>query len=630
MNASNFLKCFLVWVGLCVFYQGAHAGDCDLPPGVSVSGKYITGAISVNLGSNKSAQINLFVQNKIFSDGRCAAKVYRGAEALWQSLYNDYVNSGMTFKNIQILADSISGKETAGIYIEEGIGACGYNGFDKTITCGPSSDPSQKGVMAHENMHGWQFQFVLGPNGIQYYLAFAHFANLVYEAEQSNKASLSGTLNGKKWNLDYLTYGLQSEEEWGAEVFSDWLLGTTSGAVWPYIVEHQSAYVEYFNCLWKTDTSPSECALLLNLPMRFAEVDPTLIPPGSVTTKINVPGQGSKTVTFSQTQSQAIWNVCFNEFKGTATSNDFKTLQALIDEVSPGLPDDAAHYYKLMYADANHDNVIDWLCKYSGPGPSGVGNGEYLWNKENKDGTYTFLISGKGADDYVEYKQDPYLTLPSMAGGAIAQPQFREWQGQFGSANGAKTFHVHGNYPWYPIFASRITNIGKRWMIGPACGSCDPPLSYGSKLTVNCPNNKGVKVRNDVFFIPTNAPGGKESQYNTVIVNYEEVKCGENDPLSFSVSNPYENCAIDLSLLRTKIWFYAETQNGRLRNITCSFPNFSKCPEVKALTQQLDDLYKKYAKSDNRKGQGQKANLKKMITMIQTNLDEAKKKCLEN
>jgi hypothetical protein len=431
-----------------------HAESCSIPSDVTVVGHNLVGTFDVHVSHKKKKTLNLFVENVMFPNNQCPGDVYTGSVSLWQSLYQDYINAGMTENNVQILASSISGTQSSGIYIRKTVNACGYNGLNKTITCSGSTNQGQKGVMAHENMHGWEFQFLNDSTGIQFYLAFAYFANKVYAAEQANGGSISGTYKQQPWTLNYLTYGLQNEAEWGSEVFADWLLGTANHAVWPYIDANEHELVTYFNCLWKTDTTPTKCTLALSPPVTFASSDPTLNPPESVTSNVNTPS-GPKKVTFSQAQSQSIWNVCFNPYKHSASQNDYNKLQAIIDDVAPDLPDNAAYNYKLMYADANHDNVIDWFCEYSGPVPN-VGNGQYLWNKQNKYGTYTFVISGKGPSDYVEYKQDPFLNIPSMANGAIAQPQFREWQGQFGSANGAKQFAGYTVYPWYPIFASQI------------------------------------------------------------------------------------------------------------------------------------------------------------------------------
>jgi hypothetical protein len=167
-----------------------QAGECDLPPGVVVDGSNIKGQVALSLGGGQTANMNLFVQNITFSDGRCAAQVYRGAALLWQSLYNDYVSKGITAKNIQRLVDSITGTPTSGVYVASNLSACGYTGLAKQITCGPSADSGQKKIMAHENMHGWQFPFVYDASGIQFYEVFTHFSNLVYKAYVNDPASL--------------------------------------------------------------------------------------------------------------------------------------------------------------------------------------------------------------------------------------------------------------------------------------------------------------------------------------------------------------------------------------------------------------------------------------------------------
>jgi hypothetical protein len=440
--------------------SNSHAGECDLPPGVSVSGSNITGPMTVKISASQTAVINLYVKNMTYADGRCAAKVFKAAVPLWQSLYNDYRNRGMTEKNIKRLADSISGIPGAGVYIDQNLSACGYHGANRTIVCTSATHESQKGMMAHENMHGWQYQFETDQVGwIKLNNVFAHFANLVYTDYQKNPGSLRGTgwsvynkpTNQRETNW---VYGMQNEVEWGAEVFADWVRNTTGSSVWPYIKSRHPALVEYFDCVWKTDTNPSECARRVDAPIQIADNNPRQNPPNHVTSNVIVNGV-SKSVTFTRAQSQAIWNVCFNNHSGSSSQSDMTIMNNLIKIAAPDLPGNPASAYRLGRVDANHDNVYDWVCTYEGPGPIGLGSGNYLWNKLNKNGAFSFIVSGKSGDTYAEYKQDPFLQLPTI-NGSLAQPRYREWQGQYNSAFGAVPFRRGNGDIWYDVFTRKI------------------------------------------------------------------------------------------------------------------------------------------------------------------------------
>jgi len=370
---------------LCAIFflpaKNAQAQGCDLPPGVTLSGSNIVGPMTLNIGNRNTENVNLYVENITWPDGRCAAKVFRDSSALWVKLYDMYVNKGITSKNIRILIDSIRGVPGAGVYVKNNVGACGYNGYDRTIHCTESFDPGMLYMMAHENMHGWQFQsFVNNPiAGINYLNAFTHFSNLVYRDYMRNPINLSGT----NWNLIIPNsgvpgvvnwiYGLQNQAEWGAESFSDWLHGTSYLSAWPYAKERQPVFASYLACLLTTDTLASECGRLLNSPLQIAENDPRVNPPVSVRTEVVVDGV-TKILNINQAQSRAIWTVCFNNQTRSPTSqSDLDVMNAVIRSASPYLPESPGWYYKLGYADANHDNVYDWVCTYEGMGPKGVG-----------------------------------------------------------------------------------------------------------------------------------------------------------------------------------------------------------------------------------------------------------------
>ena len=451
-------------IGLLLFSKLTFAGECDIPNGVSVDATTIRGVTQVSLSDAQTANINIFVQNTNYPDGRCPGKVFSDSAALWQSLYLDYMNRGMTSKNIKRLADSISGMNTSGIYITKEEGTCYYNGFNKTISCGPNYGSEKKRVMAHENMHGWEFSYFANDtaSGIEFYMNFTFFANLVYDAYVHNPQSLKGpnwalfTMANGQQEVNWV-YGMQNQAEWGAEVFADWVYSETASSVWSYIEANQFAFKTYFNCLWTTDAKPTDCSRLLMNPVKFANRDPLLNPPDSVISNVLVNG-AIQAIHFTKAQSHAIWNVCFGNLNGSATSTDLATFNSIIKVVAPEIPANAASYYRLGYADANHDNVIDWICSYAGPGPSTVGNGQYLWNRAYQQGTYTFIVSGQSGDDYVEYKQDPFLQLPTI-NGSLAQPQFREWQGLFNSAFGAHTFIGHEGNTWYTTFCNNLPQL---------------------------------------------------------------------------------------------------------------------------------------------------------------------------
>ncbi len=492
-TVSHLIKLILLCLGLSLAKGKVYADDCSLPPRVTevkIDGiLYLKGEMSVPIDQQNTRPINLYIEKTEYPDDtsakdRCAAEVYTQTREIFIELYQDYLTKGVTTENIQILADSISGLKTSGVYINKDPGACTYSGAPRRINCGPTSTDAlgkldQKTFMSHENMHGWQFQFNTNIGGIHFYMAFAHFANHLYNTKNP--------LNYD--DPEAIPYGLQNQYEWGAEVFSDWLLDTNQGKIWPYIDKNLPKYKTYFNCLWKTNNSPSSCAEKLGNPIKLATVDPTQTPPNKVVTTIRTP-DGDVNVEFNKAYSQAIWNVCFDRYKNSASPDDYSVLSQITQYAAPGLPDDAAYYYKLMYADANHDNVIDWLCEYDGPGPSGVGDGYYLWNSENKFGTYTFIVSGDPSNPYVEYKQDPYLTYPSI-NGSLGQPQFREWQGEYGSANGASQFDYHIGYDWYRVFASFITP-GKISAITPNGRKCLDTIGAAGR-------NVGVTLTNCAF-----------------------------------------------------------------------------------------------------------------------------------
>lgn len=473
-NTTTLFGVYLMILFLCLFSanQIAHAQDCDLPPGVSVSGANIVGPMTLNIGNGNTENVNLYVENILWPDGRCAAKVYRDTYGLWVQLYNKYMSKGITAKNIRLLVDSIRGLPGAGVYVKNNVGACGYDGFNRTIHCSQDPNPGMLYLMAHENMHGWEFfHFAkVGSAGINFLNAFTHYSNLVYRDYTQNPNNVRGT----NWNLVYpyggvpgvvnWVYGMQNQAEWGSEIFADWLHDTTVLSAWPYTKARQPAFAAYFDCLWKTDTQPTECARRLNLPLQIANRDPRTIPPSMVYFDVVVDGI-KKSLSIDAVQSRAIWNVCFNNQTGTSnTQSDLDVMDTIVRSASPSLPGSPARSYLLGYADANHDNVYDWVCTYEGPGPIGLGNGNYLWNSaNNKNGAISFIVSGKSGDDYAEYKQDPWHPV-----GTFVQPRFREWQGKFNSAFGAGRFGTDITGEWFGRFSAAIKK---------------PPLPFFKPLT---------------------------------------------------------------------------------------------------------------------------------------------------
>ncbi len=595
---------FLRYFFCCVIFLGtsasAFAQQCTLPPGVVVNGANITGTVQLPVGGSQTMPINLSVLNSgVYPNNGTPCSVYVGTAALWQGMYAKFSAAGVTAANLTSLATSISGVAGAGVFVVPVFSACGYNAAGRTITCGPGTDDWTLETMAHENMHGWEFQKFGGrPATIQFYRAFADFANLVYTAY----TAAPNTLQGPGWQLNYLTYGLQNEMEWGSEVFADWALKGVSRAVWPYIEANLPGYQAYFKCLWTTDSEVTDCARQLSIPIDFAASDPVANPP-------TVAG-------FTQAQSQSIWNVCFNAYRKTASAADFSTVTQLVLAIAPGLSDTASQYYKLAYADANHDGIMDWLCWYDGPGPVGVGNGHYLWNPQNKHGAYSFVVSGKHGDTYAQYTQDPYLTLPSMAGGAIAQPMFREWQGKYGSANGARLFApLFANVWEYPIFSSKITTSPQLYLFGTHCASCAASVNTGAQTKCSCTTLGAANADNTVFAI---------AGLPQLVVNYNRYACSTNQSPAYAPRFPCDERPANPQNLN---WLYADNVNGAFANISCNVPPSSGCAQVDQLRARLDELYRLYGTLDNRKGQGRKAQVKQQLVQLNAAIEAAKDMC---
>ena len=406
-----------------------------------IEGHFLVGKVAVAIGKGIESSFVLHIQRHkrngdqwteqelVVSDGRKPAQVYKDIKVKWQTFYQDMVNKGMPTSEVQQILEGITGPpETEGVWILTGLNAAGYNGLSRKISLGPQT---KWFTIAHESMHGWQWgateSLVNNENAILLQDIFTKWANFVYHTRSSDPEKLQGYSEGDNWQLDYLNYGLQNDAEWLANTFSGWLYGPKKvrGQNWLAMNKSAPEFVNFFDGLWKEGLSVQDSH---KRAFRKNEIKhPQYLPTEGVP---EVEG-------FSKEDTIAIWKVCTN---APDKENYIAHFNRIIKRVAPDLPGSPANHYSLGYGDANHDGTIDWIASYTGPGPIGLGNGNYLWNGENKVGTYTFIVSGKKNDSYAEYRQDPYLTLPSMNNGALAQPWFREWQGKYGSCNGASLF----------------------------------------------------------------------------------------------------------------------------------------------------------------------------------------------
>ncbi|GEM_PF-2036107 len=421
-----------------------------------IVGNFLVGQVVVPLGDEVNGSFVLHVQRHkkngsswtdeplVFGDGRDAPTVYSDTKIRFQTFYQDMIDRGMPLSQMQQMLRGITGGGSAsGVHIQTGASVCGYSGAPRTISCGPNAGWF---TIAHESMHGWQWGAVEDPRndevGILFQDVFTMWANFVYHTRESNPDILKGRSAAGNWELDYLNYGLQNDAEWLANVFSGWLYSPTklNGASWEAMLQSAPEFVEFFDCLWEDGGSPSVCS-------SEAFGDITIKHPQHRATGGIAAVEG-----FTDEDSTAIWKVCL----GAADSNSYKShFDEIVKRVAPNLPGSPADNYSLGYGDCNHDGTTDWVCTYTGSGPSGIGNGKYLWNRDNRVGAYTFIAGGNEFDTYAEYKQDPYSTLPSMAGGALSQPWYREWQGEYGSCNGASVFKYR-RQDWIDLYLKDI------------------------------------------------------------------------------------------------------------------------------------------------------------------------------
>lgn len=342
---------------------------------------------------------------------------------MWQSYYQDMVAASIHPQVIEKYADSLSNprnesaRNTAGIYAIEFITGGGYNGFSGWFDGGLGWDEGfKKYFLPHENTHGFQWEAQLNQD-LLLFRVFSRYTNDFYQTGLSNPSALSDA------NVSALDYAIQNEAEWMAELFRGYIY-PSGNYHWTYIVNNYTALKEFFDCIWKENKTSADCQSQTNVAM----VDFPVTTPMS-----QIPPDGNG---FTAAQHTAIWNVCFQR----ASEGEKTLFNDLINGLNANLitsvPD---QYYELGIGDCNHDGVMDWVCSYKNSG--------YLWNNSysGSEGTYTFVASGikrDGENYYWEYKRDPYNTL--TADESLLQPQYRQWQGTYGSCNGAMYFKDNG------------------------------------------------------------------------------------------------------------------------------------------------------------------------------------------
>ncbi|MCP4452107.1 MAG: hypothetical protein GY809_11640 [Planctomycetes bacterium] len=406
-----------------------------------IDGHFIVGDVLVPLGDGTESPFTLHVQRHarngnqwtdemlVLKDGRAPSQVFSDMKSKWRTFYQDMVDRGMPVSEVRQMLNGITGShERAGVWILTGLNAAGYSGGSREISCTPYTGWF---TIAHESTHGWHWEACESPvsdvNAILFQDLFTQWASFVYHARLSHPAKLQGQVNGTKWKLDYLNYGLQNDAEWLANTFAGWLYSPDKliGHNWQAMKQSAPDFETFFNCLWKNGESVQESyeQAFGSIQIKHPQYWPTEGVP---------PVEG-----FTEEDATAIWKVCTHAIDKSDYVDHFNSI---VRRVAPDLPGSPADNYSLGYGDANHDGTTDWIATYTGPGPTGLGNGKYLWNRDNRQGAYTFIVSGRVNDSYAEYKPDPYLTLPSMNRGSLAQPWYREWQGKYGSCNGASLF----------------------------------------------------------------------------------------------------------------------------------------------------------------------------------------------
>lgn len=424
---------------------------CSLPTHASEVGNYIEGDIDLFVG-DEVRTVTLHIQNKekdangewtstpleTINDefNSCPPDKFRLAENIWQTYYYDMAVKGMPTSQLKLFHAAISGGEGSGIFLEEGLGAGGYSMSPGWIKLWPDTREGMKRFMAHENMHGWQVQRLSQQEQLDLFEIFVDYSNRVYHESVNNPENLSGS----DWALTLDNYGLQTNAEFIAEVFQEWLYGCCGGnsGNWPYIDQHQSDYKAFFNCLWIDGNNLENCRSqeLATVNINYPQTHPALNPP-------SVNG-------FSADSSQAIWKACFNQ----ALSNDQQNLfDQMASTISPNMPTGTNLHYSTYLGDCNHDNTLDWMCSYVGPGPAGIGNGGYLWNNQFTEGLYSAIASGQATGNYAEIVQDPFFPDPISGYESIIQPDYRHWPGNNGACNGALHLSSFSKWGFDPIDA---------------------------------------------------------------------------------------------------------------------------------------------------------------------------------
>jgi hypothetical protein len=382
---------------------------------------------------------------KKFSHGETPCQAYDSLVAMWQKFFQDMVDRGLPEAVVTKYAASVSNfkndplrEKRAGIYAEANLYSCGYNGFEGAIYCLPeASDDIRYYYLAHEGTHGFTWELVNDDvqEFINLYQVFAQYANDFYHQSVSDPSAF--TPASGEYSVDPMNYALQNEAEWTADIFKEYLYPPEK-AQYGYISKYAPWLKSYFDCIWKDGQKFSDCQKAYNIPMvSMPETTP-------LQTKPVVDG-------FSAEDQEAIWNVCF---RTETASQYYAQFKSIIDRVAPDLNSEPHLHYKLGFGDCSHDGVIDWVCSYQGPAADGSG---YLWNANSQVGAYTFVVSGKKGDSYAEYKQD-YFDAKLVT---LLQPQYREWQGQYKSCNGASYFTYRKDK--FPYYVSGIEGLSEEF-----------------------------------------------------------------------------------------------------------------------------------------------------------------------
>ncbi len=382
------------------------------------------------------------VISKFVETDKTPCQTFQEIKVMWQGYYQAMIDAGIHPSVIQLYIDSISNprnessRESAGVYAETGLAACGFAGAPGMIICGPYAVTSvQQYYVPHENTHGFQWELTAEDDeqNLLLYRIFGKYANDFYHQSQTDPSHF--TPSDRLWYVETADYTLQNEAEWIAQIFPNYLFGGITH--WAYIDNNFPQLKAFFNCVWKTGGSFSSCQASSGAPMiSYPETVPV----------VDIPVVAG----FTQAETEAIWNTCF---RTAASSTHQAAFDTLIERLTPGLYANSSSVYRLGFGDCNHDGVVDWVCSYKGAAPGG---GNYLWNSSNQVGAYTFVVSGKDGDTYAEYKQDPYITLSSTVG-TIVQPMYREWQGNYGSCNGA--FYFRDAPSRYSYFVQGINGL---------------------------------------------------------------------------------------------------------------------------------------------------------------------------